>query len=705
MDIHNLWTEKTIKLNKIVLNFIFILALLILGLISFFAYSELNSLTQANKLVAHTYQVIGKIDLSLYSLSEIESKQRAYLISGNSNFLNEMVINKSHLEASLKDAYELTQDDLDRNNRIRRYSKLIQERLLILQRLIDLKTKGKLNTSEGLAVFAQGNELSIRIKDLAQEIKSIEKVLLKERNQLTLQKALSSNILLISGSILSFIFLIIPFVLINKELVNRQLIELNDRSTKTYLRQIIESTNDMIAVFDAKNELLIFNEAYHREFKRFFGKSITIGMSLDDVLAEIPANKQALLQRWKNSLHSANEVKTMEFEHEQGKNIYELSSREITNEYNETTGIVHSMRDISNRVKEHLKLQESYEKQALGMKKLQVKNQQITLLVDMSDILLAAKSQEELGKALIKYAAELLSFSQGDLFIMHPSKNYLEKVASWGASNHQKTLFSPDQCWGIRLGHAYYVDNSQKKLICEHIELDGNSDSTLICVPLMAQNDIYGLLYMEVLEKSFVLDADLQLIINAFTELTALALANVRLRENLHYQSIRDPLTRLYNRRYLDDALYKQIYHAEHSKTSFAILMLDLDHFKKVNDIFGHDAGDAVLKGIGEVFEGTIKIGDVAARYGGEEFIVMLQDVDLEKAKARAEDIRLAVSKLQIKYGIQHIGPVTLSIGIAIYPSDQRDKDELIELADKALYVAKKSGRNKIVAFSEIEGV
>lgn len=239
--------------------------------------------------------------------------------------------------------------------------------------------------------------------------------------------------------------------------------------------------------------------------------------------------------------------------------------------------------------------------------------------------------------------------------------------------------------------------------MCSHMAFIEQTELSLLCVPLMAQNDIYGLLYLEINQKQLPLfDENQRLLITAFAELTALALANVRLRENLRYQSIRDPLTGLYNRRYLEDFLFKQLHQAERTKASFAILMLDLDHFKKINDSFGHDAGDLVLKELGQILNGDIRLGDIAARYGGEEFVLLLYDVDAKAAKMKAEHLRSTISKLQVKDGAQPVGQITVSIGISIYPDDAKSPAELIDAADKALYQAKNKGRNKALVFSEI---
>jgi diguanylate cyclase (GGDEF)-like protein len=222
----------------------------------------------------------------------------------------------------------------------------------------------------------------------------------------------------------------------------------------------------------------------------------------------------------------------------------------------------------------------------------------------------------------------------------------------------------------------------------------------------MAQNDIYGLLYFEISQTlcpNNVLPESERLLVNAFAELTALSLANVRLRENLHFQSVRDPLTSLYNRRYLEEFLLKQLHQSERTKSPLSVLMMDLDHFKRINDFYGHDAGDLALKELGKILSGGIRAGDLACRYGGEEFLLVLFNTDAEAAKARAEILREEVSHIRIKYGTQDVGPIQISIGIAVYPQDGLTSAELIETADKALYEAKNSGRNKSVLYADMK--
>ncbi|MFO2620506.1 diguanylate cyclase [Legionella pneumophila] len=691
---------SNLRLSRTLLNVIFIIALSLLLIINIISYNQVKNLIFASNWVSHTHEVIQTIDTCLYDVVEIESRQRFYLIRGSSpQLMTDIDDMKSTLQLNLDKLEQLTRDNPEQNKRTHRFIDLVKQRLNLLNQLVQLKGSGKLDTQEGYDLLNQSQDMSHQVKSLGQEIKSVELVLLSERNTGAVRWADTSSFILISGGITSILFLTIAFILANIELSTRRKTELQNQNTQIRLKKIIESASDMIAAFDKDQRFITFNEAYQREFKRLFDKSISINMSLEEAFDDVPENKKKLVQTWKESLQRDEETKNIEVNTEQEKTIYEMTSKLIQNGDNEIKGVVHSVRNITKRVQEHTELQESYEKLANGMKELQEKNEQITLLVEMSDIMLACGSQEELSDVMVKYSQRLLQFSSGYLFIMHPSKNYLEKAASWGNPQPHDLTFTPEQCWAIRLGRIHYAGSSRIELMCSHTMFAEQPELSLLCVPLMAQNDIYGLLYLEV---GLEFDENQQLLITAFAELTALALANVRLRENLRYQSIRDPLTGLYNRRYLEDFLFKQLHQAERTKASFAILMLDLDHFKKINDTFGHDAGDLVLKELGQILNSDIRLGDIASRYGGEEFVLLLYDIDAQAAKMKAENLRSAISNLQVKYGAQPVGQITASIGISVYPDDAKSPAEVIEAADKALYQAKNKGRNKVILFSEI---
>lgn len=186
-----------------------------------------------------------------------------------------------------------------------------------------------------------------------------------------------------------------------------------------------------------------------------------------------------------------------------------------------------------------------------------------------------------------------------------------------------------------------------------------------------------------------------------FAENIALALANFRLQQSLREQSIRDPLTHLFNRRYLEESLNLELARANRSEAPLGLMMIDVDHFKRFNDTFGHDAGDAVLRAVGQALPGQVRAGDVVCRYGGEEFTVILPGADLDLTLKRAEEIRQAVMALAVRHQKQSLAQVTVSIGVAARALHGDTAESLLASADAALYRAKANGRNRVEILSD----
>jgi diguanylate cyclase (GGDEF)-like protein len=189
------------------------------------------------------------------------------------------------------------------------------------------------------------------------------------------------------------------------------------------------------------------------------------------------------------------------------------------------------------------------------------------------------------------------------------------------------------------------------------------------------------------------------------TENIALALVNEALRKRLREQSIRDALTGLFNRRYLEEALALETARATRSGSPLAIVMADVDHFKTFNDRHGHEAGDALLRAVGRLIQAEFRDGDIICRFGGEEFIIIAPGTTLEVVCARAEALRLAVRELTVDFRGQRIGPVTMSFGVGVWSEGRLGlPDDLINRADQALYRAKRLGRDRIeMDMSEVQ--
>jgi len=177
----------------------------------------------------------------------------------------------------------------------------------------------------------------------------------------------------------------------------------------------------------------------------------------------------------------------------------------------------------------------------------------------------------------------------------------------------------------------------------------------------------------------------------------ALALANLKLRETLRHQSIRDPLTGLFNRRYMEETLERETRRVARAQRPLGIIMLDVDHFKLFNDTFGHDAGDSLLREFGNFLRAHVRGEDVACRYGGEEFTLILPEASLEVTRQRAEHLRGDIKHLHAQYHDQPLGAVALSLGVAVFPDHGSTGEAVLKAADAALYRAKREGRDRVV--------
>jgi diguanylate cyclase (GGDEF)-like protein len=221
---------------------------------------------------------------------------------------------------------------------------------------------------------------------------------------------------------------------------------------------------------------------------------------------------------------------------------------------------------------------------------------------------------------------------------------------------------------------------------------------------MVAQGNTVGVLHLE-FENAAALRHDSgaesfracrqRLAVSAASQI-ALSLASLQLRETLREQSIRDPLTRLFNRRFLEESLDRELQLAGRKKHSLTVLFLDLDHFKRFNDTFGHDAGDMVLQSLADLFRDFFRSTDICCRYGGEEFAIILPESSSRDAALRADALRAEVKGLRLQYKKQPLGPLSLSAGVAAFPEHASTSEELLKIADQCLYQSKARGRDVV---------
>ena len=352
------------------------------------------------------------------------------------------------------------------------------------------------------------------------------------------------------------------------------------------------------------------------------------------------------------------------------------------------------MQDITKRKQAESELQDAHEKLKAWVGELERRTTEMSLVGEMGELLQSCRSVSEAYKIMARTIRQLFPEMSGALFAMHAEHDQVEAVLSWGTVRTE-TFFSPDECWGLRRNRMHVAqpcEDGFSELICAHLSapLPGSS----MCLPLMAQRETLGLLHL-VCEDAQEIPDDRQQLARTVAEQIALALANLHLQERLRNQSIRDPLTGLFNRRYLEESLEREINRAQRGQKSLGLIMLDIDHFKRFNDTHGHDAGDAVLREVAVLLNGQLRKADVACRYGGEEFTLILPEADAEAALHKAEQLREAATRLVIQYGRKTVEPISLSLGVACFPQHGESGEALLLAADAALYKSKQAGRDR----------
>ncbi|HFQ9139894.1 TPA: diguanylate cyclase [Enterobacter cancerogenus] len=295
------------------------------------------------------------------------------------------------------------------------------------------------------------------------------------------------------------------------------------------------------------------------------------------------------------------------------------------------------------------------------------------------------------------FAPNIAPGVSGRLYIVDRASWEMRCAAEWLSPEGEKKPFHPDACWAIRRGQSHPPVNGEPDVACSHLPASQMHQS--LCVPLIAQGEAIGLLSFQNITPD---TAPSRAYLELMAEALGLALANQRLRDALLEKALFDPLTGLRNRHHLEDTLRTQMTQAMRNKEPISCLMIDIDHFKSINDRFGHEAGDQVIKSVATIIQRAVHDTGLAFRYGGEEFLALLTGADEEAAHACATKIYDGVQTLSPHYGLTEIGPVDVSIGIASYPQHAQS-DNLLRAADVALYRAKELGRSRIVSFGMLE--
>ena len=334
------------------------------------------------------------------------------------------------------------------------------------------------------------------------------------------------------------------------------------------------------------------------------------------------------------------------------------------------------------------------ESNALLAQQSTVRAERLTVTADMLHALDSVKVPSELARMLPVFLRKLLPDTGGAVYLYRNSRDALELNASWNLNDKAPPSMAPGDCWCLRLGKMH-VATAHHDLFCDHGAPWIGKYSSQTCVPMISQGDVVGVLM--ILGDQNKENSGDSMHISTLAEQLSLAISNVSLRDTLRHQSTVDPLTGLYNRRFFDESLKRELARAQRSQSACSVVMIDLDHFKRVNDTYGHEGGDLVLKAASHAIQQRVRASDVVCRYGGEELVLMLPDCSAEEAEKCAEGIRSSLAGIAIQHAGQTISGISASFGVAQWPGHGNGERDLISAADRALYAAKKGGRNKVM--------
>jgi diguanylate cyclase (GGDEF)-like protein len=324
-------------------------------------------------------------------------------------------------------------------------------------------------------------------------------------------------------------------------------------------------------------------------------------------------------------------------------------------------------------------------------------NRELKLVAELLRAVDAVASVPDAGPVIARTLPKLLPGVSGTLFLLRDDDDHmLDLHTQWGTPSEQPPEMDIESCWALRHGSRYRTAGYDAPA-CAHYRKPADEAAGRLCIPLVTHDDLIGMLHLEGLADGPEQETQERLAVTVAEQL-ALALGNARLRESLRRQSVLDPLTGLFNRRHFDAALKRELARARRKHVPVSLVLVDIDHFKRVNDEYGHAVGDAVLRTIAQQLRLGIREGDIACRYGGEEMVLLLPECATADASRRAEAIRVALAAITPNPEGEGPERVTASFGVATYPVHAQDGEALFWAADKALYRAKQYGRNRVVA-------
>lgn len=683
---------------------LFAVTVLFIGAVGAVGYRSVIALVQAAERQTQTQETIAGIERVGRLLREAESARRGYVLTLDDIHRTICQEAGEGARSALSALRHLTDDNPRQQRLLDELEPLLHARLDGLSASIERRRTAAIEPSVVAAETRAGTLADAPIQRLLVHLSGEEHDLLVDNSQRTLARERLSRKLILGSTALALLVLIGSAALVRHASQRQRRAEQSAFAEHELLDSVVTRMGDGLIVADAQGRFVLFNPSAERLLGVGRRESTPDRWSevyrcfRPDGVTPFPPGELPLARALLGESVDGVEIYVARPD---GGRWISVSARPFHEAVGELPGGLAVFHDITEQRRAAVVLGGTNLELQRTVAALARLNAEKTTLTELGDVLHACRSLDEAYEIVAQAAARLFPASTGEVFAVNPSHNQMLTAARWGTGPPVSApLYEPDDCWAVRRGSVHAVASSDSTTRCRHTTADGLPRE--VCVPLLGNEGALGVIHI-VLRNGAPSHIDPPPTLEdetstaaAIGPLVASALMSIRLRDKLRAQSIRDPLTGLFNRRYMEESLDREVQRAERAHRSIGLIMLDVDHFKKLNDQFGHAGGDAVLKDLGALLASAIRGGDIACRFGGEEFTIILPEASLEATVMRAEYIRTAVASLVVSLPGGPAASITVSQGVSAFPEHGRMKKTLLSAADDALYRAKRQGRNRV---------
>jgi diguanylate cyclase (GGDEF)-like protein len=673
-------------------------------------YASIRALVSAKEAQAHTIEVTAAIQRVGRLLKDAESARRGYVITADEVFATAYRRAASDLEGALSALTNRSIASRQQQRMVRELEPTIRQRLQLLSSSIEHHRAAR-DLDEASAATRAGLDLDVIIQRQLADAEAAGADLLEEQEQRASNRALRSAGWIAATSLVAAVLMAWASVTVARHRRRRRQAEEEVKEAKTLLDSVVNQMADGLVVADGQGRFRLFNPAAERLLGT--GKvNVDPGQWAEryrvlrpDGMTPLPAAEVPLARALRGE--DADDVE-LAIAHQSGVRWIRVTARPLRDEAGQVTGGLAVFRDVSDERRASAALQTAKESLEATVHQMARINRQKTELADLAEILHSALNVDEAYAVVSQRAPRLFPGSRGEIFTVNPSYNHMQLVGQWGSgatAPGSEVIHDPVECWGLRRGIPHLQGPSGPGPRCQHLGSPAGGDDIHLCIPHLGADGPIGLIHVIMPaaalperggDEAEEWGRELLETAASLAHVVTPELLNIRLRDKLRAQSIRDPLTGLYNRRYMEESLGRELKRAGRAERPVGVIMLDVDHFKRFNDEHGHAAGDTALREFGTVLQAQIRGGDIACRYGGEEFTIVLPEASLENTRRRAEEIRVAVAALVVRLPDGKVVSITVSQGVAAFPGHGESGETLLHAADRALYRAKRLGRNRV---------